>query len=64
MNDMYWRGSQQTIVQLFLPYDAIKLKNWKTEKLKNWIHMENLFLVSMENSVFQFFSFGSGTIPE
>ncbi len=37
-----------------------KLKNWKTEKLKNWIHMENLFLDlygKFSFSVFQFFGF-------
>ena len=51
IDDMKWRDSQKTIIQLFLPYDAIKLKNW--------IHMENLFLnvPGKKKIVFQFYSF-------
>ena len=50
----------------------------KTEKVKNWIEMENLFVhvpgknwvhrisswMPLEKTVFQFFYFGCGTIPE
>ena len=43
IDDMKWRDSQKTIIQLFLPYDAIKLNNWKTEsiwRIYSWMSLE------------------------
>ena len=48
---------------MFRKYSGIvpepKLKNWKPESI--W---RISFWISLEKTVFQFFSFGSGTIPE
>ena len=53
-------------IQLSSSSCPILPQNWKTEKLKNWIHMENLFLDlsgKFSFSVFQFLRKYSGIVP-